>query len=190
MTMDHQYLYNWREKSMHLGWKLDRAHSSVEDVGAALNEGDDTSAPQIIRSAHEAVGSAAEAVKALQAEQPSTEGLDYPDAVGSALAIGGSGAATDALDVMVNAMVALAATEDEEDTDFLIGACVDAGNAYEVGAAVVEAAPRTRGIAMLNLKRAFEAEGEVALRTRVTKSRPRVLEITRAGRGSRLTPLK
>ena len=172
MTMDHQHLYNWREKSMHLRWKLDRAHSTVEDVGVALNEGDDASARQIIRSAHEAVGSAAEAVKTLQAEQPSTEDLDYPDAVGSALAIGGSGAATDALDVMVNAMVALAATEDEEDTDFLLGACVDAGNAYEVGAAVVEAAPRTHGIAMLNLKRAFETEGGVALRKRVTKSRP------------------
>src|SRR6202030_4174965 len=88
-----------------------------------------------------------------------------------------SGAATEALDVMVNAMVALAATEDEEDTDFLIGACVDAGNAYEVGAAVVEAAPRTHGIAMLNLKRAFETEGSVALRKRVTGSRPLVLEI-------------
>ena len=178
MAHDQQRPYDWREKTMHLAWKLDRAHSTVEDLGAALDEGGDASAHQVLRSAHEAVGSVAEAVKTLHAEEQPTEGLDEPEAIGSELAIGGSGVATVALDVMVNAMVALAATEDEDDTDFLIGACVDAGNAYEVSAAVVEAAPLTHGTAMLNLKEAFETEG-VALRKRVTKSRQRVLEIRR-----------
>jgi hypothetical protein len=175
MALDQQRPYDWREKTMHLAWKLDRAHSTVEDLGAALDEGDDSSAQQVLRSAHEAVGSAAEAVKTLHAEQQPTA-LDEPEAIGSELAIGGSGVATVALDVMVNAMLALAATEDDDDTDFLIGACVDAGNAYEVSAAVVEAAPLTHGTAMLNLKEAFETEG-VALRKRVSKARPRVLEI-------------
>jgi hypothetical protein len=80
---------------------------------------------------------------------------------------------------MANAMMALAVKDDEDDTDFLIGACVDAESAYEVSAAVVEAAPRADGSAILDLKRAFETDGEVALRKRVTKARRRVLEIRR-----------
>ena len=63
MTMDHQHPYDWRERTIHLASKLDRAHSRVEDLGAALDEGDGTSARQIMRSAQEALGSAAEAVK-------------------------------------------------------------------------------------------------------------------------------
>jgi hypothetical protein len=179
MTIDQQQPYDWREKTIHLVWKLDRAHSTVEELGAALDVGDDVSAELILRSAHDAVGSAAKDVKTLDAAQPATEGMDEPDAIGSALAINGSGIATVALDVMANAMMALAVTDDEDDTDFLIGACVDAESAYEVSAAVVEAAPRADGSAILDLKRAFETDGEVALRKRVTKARRRVLEIRR-----------
>ena len=177
MAIDQQHPYDWREKTIHLVWKLDRAHSKVEELGAALDQGDSAAVRQVLRSAQEAVGSAAEAVKTLDADQSATEGMDEPDVIGSRLAIGGSGLATVALDVMTNAWVALAVTDDGDDTDFLIGACVDAENAYEVSAAVVEAAPRADGSAMLDLKRAFETDGEVALRKRVTRARPRVLEI-------------
>jgi len=178
MALDlQQRPYDWREKTVRLEWKLDRAHSAMEDLGTALDEGDDASARSVARSAHDAVGSAAQAVKTLHSEQPPTDDLNEPDAIGSTLAIGGSGVATIAVDVMVNAMVALAGTDDEDDTDFLIGTCIAAESAYEVSTAVVQAASRRDGPAMLDLQRAFETEGGVALRKRVTKSRPRVREI-------------
>ncbi|HEY5024977.1 MAG TPA: hypothetical protein VII76_08380 [Acidimicrobiales bacterium] len=184
MTLDlQQRPYDWREKTVRLEWKLERAHLAMEDLGSALDEGDDVSTHHVARSAHEAVGSAAQAVKTLRAEQPPTERLNEPDAIGSTLAIGGSGVATIALDVMVNAIVALAATDNEDDTDFLIGACMDAESAYEVSTAVVQAASRMDGPAMLDLQRAFETEGGVALRKRVTMARPRVREITKRIRG-------
>jgi len=175
--------YDWREKTVRLEWKLDRAHSAMEDLGNALDEGDDASAHQVAALAHEAVGSAAQAVKSLHAEQPPTERLSEPEAIGSALAIGGSGVATLALDVMVNAMVALAGTDDEDDTDFLIGACIAAESAYEVSTAVVQAASTRDGPAMLDLLRAFETEGGVALRKKVARARPLVREINERIRG-------
>ncbi len=115
----------------------------MEDLGAALEKGDDVSARHIAKSAHQAVGSVGHAVKTLRSEL-TPEQLDRPDAVGPTLAIGGSGVATIALDVMVSAMVALAATDDGDEADFLIGACLDAENAYEVSTAVVAAARERR----------------------------------------------
>ena len=175
--------YDWRDETVRLEWKLDRAHSAMEDLGIALDEGDDASALHVAISAHEAVCSAAQAVKTLHSEQPPTERLDAPDAIGSTLAIGGTGVATIALDVMVNAMVALAVTDDEDDTDFLIGACIAAESAYEVSTAVVQAASTRDGPAMLDLQRAFETEGGVALRKQVAQARPRVREINERIRG-------
>jgi hypothetical protein len=171
--------YDWREKTVQLAFELERAHATMEDLGVALDKGDDESARHIARSAHEAVGSVGHAVKSLRREHPPTEHLDQPDAIGSALAIGGSGVATIALDVMVSAMVALSATDDGDETDFLIGACLDAENAYEVSAAVVAAAPKRDVPEILDLRRAYDTEGSVALRTRVIKARPRVREISR-----------
>jgi hypothetical protein len=171
--------YDWREKTVQLAFELERAHATMEDLGVALDNGDDESARHIARSAHEAVGSVGHAVKSLRREQPPAEHLDQPDAIGSALAIGGSGVATIALDVMVSAMLALSGTDDGDETDFLIGACLDAENAYEVSAAVVAAAPRRDVPEILDLRRAYETEGSVALRTRVIKARPRVREISR-----------
>ena len=178
MTLDLQdRSFNWREKTVQLTSELERAHATMEELGAALDRGDARTARDKARCAHDAVGSVGYAVKALHSEQPPAEQLDKPDAIGSTLAIGGSGVATIALDVMVTAMVALAATDDGEDTDFLIGACLDAENAYEVGAAVVAAAPHRDVPAMLDLRRAYDTEGSVALRRRVLRARPRVRAI-------------
>ena len=171
MALDDQHSYDWRQRSIHLAWKLDRAHTAIDVLGAALEADDPMSARHAARSVHGDVGAVADEVKMLCAEQPPLERMNDPDTIGSTLAIGGSGVATIALDVMVGAMVALAATDDDDDdTDFLIGACVDAESAYEAGAAVVRAAPTIDGSAMLNLQRAFETEGEVALRKRVVNA--------------------
>ena len=79
---------------------------------------------------------------------------------------------------MVSAMLALAATDDGDDADFLIGACLDAESAYEVSAAVVHAAPQRDTPAILDLRRAYDTEGSVALRKRVLEARHRVREIS------------
>ena len=113
MNLDlHDRPFNWREKTVQLASELERAHATMEELGAALDRGDDASARDKAQSAHDAVGSVGYAVKALHSEQPPAEQLDKPDAIGSTLAIGGSGVATIALDVMVSAMLALAATDD------------------------------------------------------------------------------
>ena len=165
MTFDlQQRPFDWREKTVHLASELERAHATMEELGAALDRGDESSVRTMARSAHDAVGSVGYAVKEFHRAQPPADQLDKPDAIGSTLAIGGSGVATIALDVMVSAMVALAATDDGDDTDFLIGACLDAENAYEVGAAVVAAAPNRDVPAMADLRRAYDTEGSVALR--------------------------
>jgi hypothetical protein len=169
--------YDWRDAATRLVRKLDRAHGAIEELGSTLDKGDDVSTQHTVRCAHEAVESVAREVKTLREEIPPDAPLDEPDAVGSTLTLGGSGVATIALDVMVNAMVALAATDDNDETDFLIGACVDAGSAYEVSAAVVKAAPRRDGPAMADLQRAFETEGGIALRKKLIEARPRVREI-------------
>ncbi len=176
MAVDLQ-LHNWREEATQMVCELDRAHSTIEHLGSALDGGDELTAHDTLRLAHDAVTSVAQAVKTMRAELPPNALSSESDAIGSTLAIGGSGTATIALDVMVNGMVALALTDDKEDTDFLIGACVDAESAYQVSAAVLQAASRRDGAAMLDLRRAFETEGEIALRRRLTRARPRVREI-------------
>jgi hypothetical protein len=183
-----QHPYDWRNKTARLAFELERAHATMEDLGVALDDGDDVSARHKARCAHEAVGSVGYAVKALRSEQPPAEQLDPPDAIGSTLAIGGSGVATIALDVMVSAMLAMAATDDGEDTDFLIGACLDAESAFEVSAAVVAAAPSGDEPKILDLCRAYDTEGSVALRQRVITARPRVREICRRVSGHNLAP--
>jgi hypothetical protein len=169
--------FEWRQKAIHLAFQLERAHSTMEELGAALENGDDASTRDITRTAHEAVGSVGYAVKALHSEQPPARQLEKPDAIGSTLAIGGSGVATIALDVMVSAMLALAATDNGDDADFLIGACLDAESAYEMSTAVVQAAPQRDIPAMLDLRRAYETEGSIALRKRVIEARHGVREI-------------
>ncbi len=169
--------YDWRAAATHLVRKLARAHCAIEELGSTLEKGDEVSTQHTVRFAYEAVESAARAVKTMREELPPDAPLDEPDAVGSTLTLGGSGVATIALDVMVNAMLALAGTDDNADTDFLIGACVDAESAYEVSAAVVEAAPRRDGAAMADLQKAFDTEGGLALRRKLIEARPRVREI-------------
>ena len=169
--------YDWREKTTHLAWKLDRAHSTVKGLGAAIDAGSDRTAQRMAKTAHEVVDSAANAVESLQHEKPLAERLSETDVIGSTLAIESSGVAIVALDVMINAMLALAATDDEDDSDFLIGACIDAESAFEVGAAVAQAVPTSDGAAIRDLRRAFATEGGSALRRRVADAFPRVREV-------------
>ena len=79
-----------------------------------------------------------------------------------------------ALDVMVSSMVALSATEDEDATEVLVGACIDAARLYEGSTAIVKAASQGPFSEVLDLKHAFDADGEVALRNRVVAARARL----------------
>ena len=51
-----------------------------------------------------------------------------------------------------------------------------------VAAAVVEAVPRRQGPAVMELRRAFETDGGIAIRERLTRVQPRVREIYRWSR--------
>lgn len=84
---------------------------------------------------------------------------------------------------MVEAMTTLSLTEEDDDTDVLIGACIDAARAYKDGTAVVKAAAQAHRPALRVLERAFDTQDEVALRKRVTADRATVQAISeRVGR--------
>ena len=174
MTLSQPYEHAWRARAAFLSTKLDRAHDSVYFLGDALEKGDSRAARGPWHSARRAVDSVAREVSTLRDEQPPTEKPEEPAVTGSALTIDGADAATMALDVMVNSMVALSATTDEETTDVLIGDCVDAARVYEGSAAVVKASLHSHGSETLDLKRAFDADGEVALRNSVVGARARL----------------
>ena len=175
MTLSQPYEHAWRARAAFVSSKLDRARSSVYFLGDVLENGDTRLARGPWHSARRAVDSAAREVKTLRDEQPATEDLNEPAVTASALTIDGAGAATMALDVMVSSMVALSATEDEDATEVLIGACVDAARVYEDSTAIVKAASQSHGSEVLDLKRAFDADGEVALRNRVVTARTRLV---------------
>jgi hypothetical protein len=144
-------------------------------LGDALEKGNSRAARGPWYSARREVDSVAREVKTLREEQPLLEDQEgSPAVVGSALTIDGADAATMALAVMVSSMIALSATEDEETADALIGSCVDAARVYEGGAAIMKAALRNHGSELRDLKRAFDADGEVDLRNRVAEARARL----------------
>ena len=174
MTLSQPYEHAWRARAAFLSTKLDRAHSSVYFLGDALERGDTRVARAPWHSARQAVDSVARDVKTLREEQQTTEVEPDSEVSASSLTIDGADAATVALDVMVNSMVALSATEDEAASDVLIGDCVDAARVYDSSAGIVKAALQSRGSEVLDLKRAFEADGEVALRRSVLGSRARL----------------
>lgn len=174
MTLSQSYEHAWRVRAAYLSTKLDRAYSCVYFLGDALEKGDSHAVRGPWNSARRAVDSVAREVHTLRDEQPPTEEQEEPAVTGSALTIDGADAATMALDVMVNSMVALSATTDEEATDVLIGDCVDAARVYEGSAAVVKASLHSHGSETLDLKRAFDADGEVALRNSVVGARARL----------------
>jgi hypothetical protein len=183
MTLSQPYEHAWRARAAFLSTKLDRAHSSVYFLGDALEKGNSRAARGPWHSARRAVDSVAREVQTLRDEQPRAEAREEPAVTGSALTIDGADAATAALDVMVSSMVALSATDDEEATDILIGACVDAARVYEGGAAVMKAALKSHGSEILDLKRAFDAEGEVVLRNSVRGAQARLGETDEPGEG-------
>ena len=174
MTLSQPYEHAWRARAAFLSTKLERAHSSVYFLGDALEKGDSRAARGPWHSARRAVDSVAREVNTLRDEQPPADEREEPAVTGSALTIDGADAATMALDVMVNSMVALSATTDEEATDVLIGDCVDAARVYEGSASVVKASLHSHGSETLDLKRAFDADGEVALRNSVSGARARL----------------
>lgn len=156
-----QRQYDWRKGTFDLSSHLNRAYCAVDHLSVALDN-NDAATGSIARSAYEAVGRVGEAVETFSAERPAEGRMSEADAVGSAIAIGGSEVAAGALDMMVNIMVALATTEDEREADILIGTCIDAANAFQVGAAAVEAAPGADAPEMLELKRALDVRGGAA----------------------------
>ena len=174
MTLSQPYEHAWRARAAFLPTKLDRAHSRVYFLGDALEKGNSRAARGPWHSARRAVDSVAREVKTLREEQPPPEDQEGPAVIESALTIDGADAATMALDVMVSSMIALSATEDEETTDALIGSCVDAARVYEGGAAIMKAALRNHGPELGDLKRAFDADGEVDLRNSVAEARARL----------------
>src|SRR5579863_4843233 len=168
---------NWRKQAQYLVGQLNTAHSAVEALGAALDAGDIAAAKSTEITAYDAVAGAAQSAKRMRAEQVWTSDMDEMDVTGSILVIGGADVATVALDVMVNAMMGLTNTEDDDETDFLVSTSMDAEDAYEVGTAVVQAAPEWDEPELLDLESAFRTEGNRTLVTRVRAARLRVLSI-------------
>ena len=168
------YEQQWRGKATYLASKLDRARSALLGLGEAFEQDDGGEARRRYSALRDEVVSLAAEVKELRSEQLSTKDMDKATEKGSILVIRGCGAATVALDVMIDAMAALKFTDEGESVDVLVGACIVAQRAYDDGAAVVKAASIAHGSSLNNLERAFYNEGEAALRKEVTEARGRV----------------
>ena len=179
MTPEQTYEQTWRGQAAFVATRLDRAHSAVNVLGEALETGHSRSAVRQYRTARDEVTGVAQEIQTLRVDQPPPDVMPEMTATGSTLVIRGAGAATIALDVIVNAMAALTAAEKESDTDALIGACIDAQQVYADSAAVVRAASNAHGSALSNLERAFDTEGEVALRKKVRDARAQVYDINK-----------
>lgn len=171
--------YGWRERSAVVASQLHRARGAVEALNSDLEKDDTKSARRDFLAVRDKLGAVAEEVKALRAEQPPMEEMSEPDATGSTLAITGAGVATVALDVLVNAMVAMSTSGNDDDTDFLVGACMDAELAYRTCTAIVHAAPESKRSDVQALKQAFETDGGRTLRKRVNQAHAKVLQINR-----------
>jgi hypothetical protein len=177
-TVDQPVEQKWRGKAAFLASKLNRAHLAVHALAATLERGHTRLALRRYRSVREQIASLSEEVKAMRSEQPTKGPIDDDaTAEGSALAIRGSDAATIALDVMVDAMAALNMTDHGVDVDVLIGACIDAEQAFRDSVAIVQATSEAHGSAIRSLKNAFDTDGEIALRERVWNKRAAVQAI-------------
>ena len=166
-AMDQSFEQAWRGRAVFLASKLRDAHASVQALATTFDKGRARSALRRYRSIREQIVSLSDQVRALRSEQPPNGRMDTATAEGSTLAIRGSDAATDALGLMLDAMAALHATDDDSTVDVLVGACNDAEHAYEDSVAIVQATSRAHGPAITTLTRAFDTDGEVALRERV-----------------------
>ena len=168
---------DWRKQAEYLVGQLHTAHSAVAALGAALDAGDIAATRSTEATAYDAVAGATQSARRLRVEQVWTSDMDEIDVTGSTLVIGGADVATVALDVMVKAMMGLANTDDSDETDFLVSTSMDAEDAYEVGTAVVQAAPQWDEPDLLDLDSAFRTDGNRTLVTRLRTARPRVLSI-------------
>jgi hypothetical protein len=90
---------------------------------------------------------------------------------GSALAVRGAEAAAMALDVMLDAVVALGSETERHETEVLIGACIDAEQGYAESTAVVRAAAKAQDDGIRRLEQAFDTDGGIALRRRLEQKR-------------------
>jgi hypothetical protein len=171
MTANRRIDHRWRRQATHLGGKLRRAHVAVHSVAATLEKGRDRSARRRYAVARHQMASVARDIEALRTEQAGDDQQDDTAAAGSALAIRGAEAAAVALDVMLDAVVALGTESEDHETEDLIGACIDAEQGYAESAAVVRAAAKAQSDGIRKLKQAFDTDGEIALRGRLRQKR-------------------
>ena len=177
MTDMQPYDHIWRGKAAFVVSKLERARQAVHMCGDACEGGDTAEARRHYRLARDEIASVATEVNGMRSEQLSANQMERTTMVGSTLAIRGCGAAVIALDVLVDAVAGLTATDDVDDVDALVGACIDAQRAFGDCTAIVKAATSAHGGSLYSLERAFNAEGEVALRRRVSDARRQVHSI-------------
>ncbi len=81
---------------------------------------------------------------------------------------------------MVDAVAGLTVTDDVDDVDVLVGASIDAQQAFGDCTAIVKAAANAHGGRLDGLDRAFNSEGEIALRRRVSDARRRLQSVVSA----------
>jgi hypothetical protein len=174
MTTNRRTDHRWRRQAMHLGSKLRRAHVAVHSVAATLDKGHDRAARRryaVARHQMDAVARDIEVLRAQRPDEPRGEPVQDTASAGSMLAIRGAEAAAMALDVMLDAVVALGSETERHETEVLIGACIDAEQGYAESAAVVRAAAKAQDDGIRRLKMAFDTDGEIALRRRLKQKR-------------------
>ena len=171
MAIHRPFEHHWRRSAAHLGTQLRRAHVAVHSVAATIDKGRTRSAHRRYATARHRIAAIAGDVAAFRAQRPGPEHLGETAAAGSALTLRGAEAATLSLDVMLDAVMALRAVDDRRETELLIGACIDAEQGFAQSVAVVRAAATAHAAAVRTLSKAFDSDGEQALRLRLVREK-------------------
>lgn len=181
MALIERRTIDWRKRAECVVGQLTTARTALEALSAALETGDRAAVQTVEPTAYTAVRGAAQSVRLMRAEGPLTTDTTIVNLTGSSLVLGGAEVASCALDVMLNAMIALAGPADDDDIDFLVSATISAESTYEIGMAVVEAAPQWDAAELMDVGSAFATEGRETMMKRMIQARSEVLAMKSRG---------
>ena len=181
MALSEGTTIDWPKRAECLAGQLTTARTALDTLSVALESADQIAVQTVQTTAYTAVRGTAQSVKSMRAEGSRTNDTEVSKVTGSSLVLWGAKVASCALDVMLNAMIAVASTPDDDDTDFLAAATISAESTYEIGMAIVEAVPRCDAAELVDLGRVFPTEGRETMMKRMIQTRSEILAMTPRG---------
>ena len=170
----------WRARAILLISSLERTHGIVHALGEALGRSpkDEVAVRRLRAVIDDEIASLGTYMKETHPYRAGRDEVTDVAKTGSALAVAAIETATLALNTLVAAMTALSVTNDDLDTETLIGACIDGERAYEESIAMARATSQSDRWGIEDLRCAFFTSGEIALRKRLREKNSNVQAIS------------